>query len=131
MFVTGAFLVGPAMRGWYMILDRLVKGTGKTVVVQKVFLDQTVWATTSLAAILFTVDTLNGIPPNEAKEKLKTNYWPALKSYWSVWPAVQLINFYFIPFQHRVIVVSFISIFWNTYIAWLSNKAVTIRANDR
>ena len=43
-------------------------------------------------------------------EKLRSTYWEALKKNWMVWPAVQAVNFRFVPLEHRVLVVNVVSL---------------------
>ena len=50
----------------------------------------------------------------DPKEKLSGTYWEALKKNWMVWPAVQAVNFKFVPLEHRVLVVNVVSLGeWN------------------
>lgn len=43
-------------------------------------------------------------------EKLKSTYTTALAKNWMVWPGVQLVNFKFVPLEHRVLVVNIVSL---------------------
>ena len=43
-------------------------------------------------------------------EKLSGTYAEALKKNWMVWPAVQAVNFKFVPLEHRVLVVNVVSL---------------------
>ena len=43
-------------------------------------------------------------------EKLRGTYWEALRKNWMVWPAVQAVNFRFVPLEHRVLVVNVVSL---------------------
>lgn len=43
-------------------------------------------------------------------EKVRGAYWEALKKNWMVWPAVQAVNFKFVPLEHRVLVVNVVSL---------------------
>ena len=47
---------------------------------------------------------------SDPKKKLESTYWNALKSNWMLWPAVQAINFKFVPLEHRVLVVNVVSL---------------------
>jgi len=58
----------------------------------------------------------------EIKENLSQNYVDIVLTNWKIWPATQLINFYFVPFQHRILVVNFVALFWNTYLAAKTNS---------
>lgn len=43
-------------------------------------------------------------------DKLKSAYGTALAKNWMVWPGVQLVNFKFVPLEHRVLVVNLVSL---------------------
>lgn len=43
-------------------------------------------------------------------DKLKSAYGAALAKNWMVWPGVQLVNFKFVPLEHRVLVVNLVSL---------------------
>ena len=43
-------------------------------------------------------------------EKVRGTYWEALKKNWMLWPAVQAVNFRFVPLEHRVLVVNVVSL---------------------
>eukprot|EP00794_Sanderia_malayensis_P012294 gene12294-13562_t len=118
----GFCLIGPGLRTWYIILDKLVKGTGGSTALKKMAMDQLIWAPSFLVMFFSAVNVLNGKSAKEMKEVLKHDYLNALKVNYCIWPAVQLMNFYFIPMKHRVMVVNFVALFWNTYLAYASNK---------
>jgi protein Mpv17 len=61
---------------------------------------------------------LEGTSP---KAKLEANYVPALTANYMIWPFVQLVNFKFVPLQHRVLFVNLISIGWNCYLSFLNS----------
>lgn len=61
----------------------------------------------NLSFFLSTMAVLEGSDP---KEKLESTYWTALTKNWMVWPWVQIVNFKFVPLQHRVLVVNVISL---------------------
>ena len=63
--------------------------------------------------------TLEGKSP---KERLEQAYVPALTKNWMLWPAVQTINFKFVPLEHRVLVVNFVSLGWNCYLSYINSR---------
>lgn len=47
-------------------------------------------------------------------------YKPALLANWQVWPAIQLINFRFVPLRFRVPFTSACGIAWTLYLSLLA-----------
>lgn len=77
------------------------------------------------------------------KEKLESTYTTALAKNWMVWPAVQAVNFKFVPLEHRVLVVNVVALGecpvarggvrritltvsipgWNCYLSYLNSQS--------
>ena len=122
MTVMGAFIIGPSLRSWYILLDKIIKGTSTTAALKKMLLDQGVWAPFFIAGFFTVSDSLDGKSIKQIKEKLDTAYFSALKVNYMIWPWVQLANFYVIPLQHRIMVVNVVALFWNMILAWLAHQ---------
>ncbi len=69
--------------------------------------DQLLFAPTHLVLFLSSMAWLEG---GSARRKLADTYTTALSRGWLVWPAVQVVNFAFVPLQHRVLVVNVVSL---------------------
>lgn len=44
------------------------------------------------------------------RKKLQDRWLQGLKANWTLWPGVQLVNFKFVPLEHRVLVVNLVSL---------------------
>ncbi|XP_043211962.1 protein Mpv17-like [Amphibalanus amphitrite] len=122
-FGIGLCLVGPGLRLWYGALDRYVGSRGARIVIRKVALDQGVFAPIFLGNFLVVLGAMQGRNWSQIKLKMKQEYSDILFNNWKLWPAAQLVNFYFIPLHHQVLFVQTIAIFWNTYLAWKANSS--------
>ena len=122
MSSIGLFVIGPMMRYWYIFLDRAVKGAATSDALKKMVIDQTVFAPTIIAVFFTTTGLLFGKSFSDIELKFRHQYFETMKTNYMIWPFVQIVNFNFVPLQHRVFVVNFIAIFWNTYLSWATNK---------
>jgi predicted glycosyl hydrolase (DUF1957 family) len=53
---------------------------------------------------------------------VKANLPTAIWTNWCIWPFVTFINLSYVPIIYRVLVVNFVSIFWNFYLANLNQR---------
>ncbi|XP_014782957.1 protein Mpv17 [Octopus bimaculoides] len=119
----GTVYVGPTLRTWYLIMERLF-GVGKKTAFFKLVADQMCFAPVFLATFICGMELLKGNTWNYSKNKVVENFKPVLMSNYQLWPAVQLCNFYFIPFQYRILVVNTTAVGWNTYLAYKTKDTV-------
>jgi len=94
---------------WFAFLARRINFPNRPnlTIAARVLTDQTVFASTNLFCFLSSMAYMEGSDP---KEKLQGAYWEALKKNWMLWPAVQAVNFKFVPLEHRVFVVNIVSL---------------------
>ncbi|KAH8646024.1 hypothetical protein BGZ60DRAFT_424679 [Tricladium varicosporioides] len=120
MAFYGGAIWRPAASRWFKFLQtRIVLQNKNVEMVARVTIDQTLFAPTSLFVFLSSMSIMEG---SSASEKLEKSYTMALKRNWIVWPFVQLINFRFVPLDHRVIVVQVVSLGWNCYLSFINSS---------
>lgn len=107
---------------WYGVLNKYVGSSGKVTVLKKVFLDQCVFAPTFVCTFLITVGITQSKNWDRIKQDIGFNYSDILITNYYIWPWVQILNFYYVPLQYQVLLVQMVALFWNTYLAWKTNK---------
>lgn len=106
-FLAGVF--GPAATTWFGFLQKRVRipSSPNLEILARVGLDQTVFVATNLFIFLSSMAIMEGSDP---QKKLDSTYTTALTKNWMIWPWVQLVNFKFVPLEHRVLVVNVVSL---------------------
>jgi len=93
---------------WYKVLDKVkIPGRPNAELLARVAADQLIFTPINLTCFFTGMSVLEGSSP---KEKLQNNYQTALLKNWTVWPAVQLVNFKVVPLEHRLLVVNLVSL---------------------
>ncbi|KAI5818555.1 hypothetical protein BZA77DRAFT_386160 [Pyronema omphalodes] len=120
MAAYGSCVFGPAAVGWYKVLEKyiVIKNRPNIEMISRVAADQLIFAPIGIAVFFASMATMEGIDP---QEKLAESWWVALRANWNVWPAVQLVNFRFVPLEMRVLFANVISVGWNSYLSWLNS----------
>ncbi|KAI6191594.1 Mpv17-like protein [Aphelenchoides bicaudatus] len=124
-FVLPAFYIAPILSRWFRVLER-VGGNPKTLPLKRVLIDQAFFAPPFSASIIFNLHLLQGSSLKESYRKLKNQFIDIYKRSITYWPIVQLINFYIIPLNMRVIVVQLAALFWNSFLSYKTNRPGTI-----
>ncbi|KAH9286088.1 Protein Mpv17 [Echinococcus granulosus] len=118
----GLFAIGPTLNFWYAFLDRIYKGQSVIRTLKMVATDQVVMAPILCSSIIGLAAFTRNWSVEEAKQKLSTSFCSALKKNYMVWPPTQFINFTFVPVHFRLFVVNFVSLFWNSFLSYISQK---------
>ncbi|KAI8840620.1 integral membrane protein, Mpv17/PMP22 family [Chytriomyces cf. hyalinus JEL632] len=119
----GGLIAGPAIALWYPFLQRTVAFKREwQSVVARVALDQTVFAPTFIGIFITSTTLMNGHSLADVKVRLNDGYREAVVNNWKLWPAVQIVNFAFVPLLYRSLVVNSIATGWNTYLSLLTSR---------
>jgi len=119
----GGVLFAPPMTKWYQLLNRIKFPSVAKALIYRVWLDQAILTPVAVAYFYGSMSVLEG-KPEEAFGRVQAAYVPTLVRNWAVYIPTQIINFSLVPPHLRFVVVSIVSLFWNTYLS-ASNKQVT------
>ncbi|EDV97211.1 mpv17-like protein 2 [Drosophila grimshawi] len=107
--------VGFVCHYWYQYLDYYYpKRTLKTVV-YKILLDQFICSPFYIGVFFLTMGLLEQNNWDEVKDEIRSKALTLYFAEWTVGPAAQLINFFFVAPQYRVLYDNFVSLGFDIY----------------
>lgn len=107
-----------------VIAERLFPGTLAKQLAKKVTCDQILFTPVILSCFLLINEGLMGNGISGGLSKIQADFSTMLVANWSVWIPAQLMNFYFIPLNYRVVFIQVVALFWNMYVSWKANMSV-------
>ncbi|KAJ6487615.1 hypothetical protein C8R45DRAFT_252708 [Mycena sanguinolenta] len=118
----GGVVFGPAMTKWYQLLNRIQFKSPTKGVIYRVWLDQCVLTPGAVIVFFGSMALLEG-NPKDIVPRIGAGYVPTLLRNWAVFVPTQIINFWIVPPHLRFLVVSVVSLFWNTYLSFANTLA--------
>ena len=121
---AGLFIIGPTFHVWYDIfLSKIYIQRTVSTALKKVVLDQGLFAPAFLVMFYGSVGLFEFSPLKKTFDRIKVEFVPSMVVNYFIWPAVQMVNFYYIhkP-QYNILVVNMVSIFWNSFLSWAAHK---------
>ncbi|AQZ15372.1 SYM1 (YLR251W) [Zygosaccharomyces parabailii] len=108
---------------WYKILNSKIRlpNQPQSSILNTTFrvaVDQLCFAPMGIPLYFFCLTLLEGGTLNDARIKIHNLWWGVLTKNWVIWPAVQALNFSFVPVQHRLQATNIVAIVWNTYLSY-------------
>ncbi|KAI9229985.1 MAG: hypothetical protein DHS80DRAFT_13127 [Piptocephalis tieghemiana] len=92
-------------------------------VLKRVAADQLIYAPFGMLVFFTTMGFFEGHDLPGIRRKIRDNFTHGLLANWALWPAVQLINFRYVPLFYRVPFVGAVGILWNTFLSWLNHRS--------
>ncbi|XP_067640820.1 uncharacterized protein [Eurosta solidaginis] len=120
-FFGGCF-VAPTLYGWLRLASSMWPQTNLRVGALKAIVEQISYAPFASISFYFGMTLLEGKGVNAAIAEVKDKYPKTLRIAICVIPFLQTINFGLIPEQNRILFVSFVSLFWITFLAHMQKN---------
>lgn len=120
-FLLGLLWRGPLLTTWLRILSYIFRNWNQKqlkTVIAKVFVHETVWDSFFVASYMYLLGILDKRPSSEVAEMVKKQFWPALIAQYKVWPFVQILNFWVIPFKLQVGFNNVVGVFMNALVTY-------------
>jgi len=122
-------IISPICHYWYSFLEILFQGnTSRLANILRLITDQLLFDPFLTITFFFLNAILNKKPFREATEEIRAKFWDSQIMSWRVWPAVQYVNFNYIPEKFRVLFANLAGFFWGIYMAY---KASTPKKGGR
>lgn len=76
-----------------------------------------------IIAFFYTAGWMYKSKTADITEELKSKFITVYATDWSVWPATQFINFYYLHPRYRVIYVNFITMLYNVFLSHIKHDS--------
>ncbi|KAF8786924.1 mpv17-like protein isoform X2 [Argiope bruennichi] len=115
--------IGPALFYWYRVLDRLLPGATRAMVVKKVLTDQLCSSPACIAMFFAGMGVLEG--KEDVFAELKAKFWSTYKMSCCFWLPAQAINFALLPPYTRVAFVGVASFIWVNVLCLVKRQEIS------
>ena len=105
-FMAYGFCMAPIQFKWFKFLERVFpisKTSAFGPALKRVAFDQFIFAPFGVGMFFTTMTLAEGGGRRAVANKLRDMYVPTLKANFIVWPAVQIVNFRFMPVQFQLV----------------------------
>lgn len=121
MGLHGTFFIAPVAHFWFKFLYKTIPIHQKANPIRwltlSVAIDQCLMSPNFTMAFFVTRGIIDHKKPEEIKNKIKNDTFYVWTHSVYFWGPLAFVNFYFVPLQHRVLVLNSASFAWNLYLA--------------
>lgn len=124
----GFAFVGPVGHYWYEYLDRYIRlrlhlqpKTFKFVAT-KVAADGLLFGPLDLIVFFSYMGLASGRSIEQVKQDVKRDFLPSLIVAGTVWPAVQVANFRYVPVRYQLLYVNFFCLLDSSFLSWIEQQ---------
>lgn len=113
--------VGVLCHYWYSYLDLLIPERTFKAVMKKVVVDQVLASPVFIFVFFLTVGLLERTTFESIVSESVRKGWRMYAAEWMIWPPAQVINFYLLPLQYRVLYDNLISLGFDIYTSYIKH----------
>ncbi|XP_050442194.1 mpv17-like protein [Adelges cooleyi] len=115
----GTLFVVPTLYGWMRFAGFIWPSQTITGNITKAVVEQFTYGPFATASFFFFMTLLDGGSVEDAKLEVQKKFFPTWKVAVTVWPLLQSINYCVVPPKNRLIFVSFASLAWTVFLAYI------------
>ncbi|KAL6627143.1 hypothetical protein ACP70R_030869 [Stipagrostis hirtigluma subsp. patula] len=127
--ITSSFgfaFVGPVGHYWYEYLDHFIRRrylpNSFKFVASKVAADGLLFGPVDLLLFFSYVGLASGRSVEQVKDDVKRDFVPALVLGGTIWPAVQIANFRFVPVRYQLLYVNLFCLLDSCFLSWIEQQ---------
>jgi Mpv17 / PMP22 family len=132
--ITGALWSGPATHYWYAALERIYGAIAQLFNIQdpvvglvvKLVLDGIIFSPVTITGYFTVRSILEGGGLQGARDKLTSRFKTTLVGAWRFWPLANAFNFWYVPYQFRVLYMNVVALVWTGYLTHINSKKVIV-----
>lgn len=94
----------------------------------KMVLDQVIWAPFNTVVFYSYLAASTG-SLGDLHVVLQTKLIPTILAGYALWPLAHIINFRFVPQQHRLLYVNLVNLVWTVWLSGMANNSATVQAS--
>ncbi|XP_012273100.1 mpv17-like protein isoform X2 [Orussus abietinus] len=119
--IYGGFFVAPTLYCWLKCASYMWPKSNLRSAITKALVEQVTYGPAAMCCFFFGINLLEFKSISECFGEVREKFWPTYKVGVCVWPFLQTINFLLIPEKNRVVYVSFCSLMWTSFLAYMKS----------
>ena len=112
----------PARARRYGTLARVFPAATTAGAIQRLVVDQLLFAPTFICVFMGSVFALEGRSFDELRTTLRNDWAGMVVDNWKLWVPAQFITFRFVPLQYQVLWANSVALIWNTYLSYMAHR---------
>ncbi|OCF38031.1 hypothetical protein I317_04814 [Kwoniella heveanensis CBS 569] len=118
----GSAIFAPLAHVWLGTIERIKMASRIKTLATKVALDCGLWSPFVTFMFPTCLGLLEGKSIEEVRKKVAYGWFPTWQKAVCVFGPTQIINFTFVPPQHRLLTVQSVALGWNVFLSWQNNR---------
>ncbi|CAG9806899.1 unnamed protein product [Chironomus riparius] len=127
----GTLIQGPALYCWMRVANKMWPRSDIRSALAKAFTEQVAFDPFSISLFLYAMTIFEGKTHEQARREVSSKFLSIYAIGLVYWPITQTINFGFVKPKNQVIYVSFASLIWTTFLAYVKAHPIDEETKEK